>query len=282
MIRFFTLEQFHNKANVGSTKLRVHNLIKYWPEAGIYKYGENPDVMVFQKVYLSPDYRFPEAFEGIKILDICDPDWLDSAAIRETVNVMDGVTCPTLTLADYLAQITDKPIRVIPDRHDLATAPKPKQHQGKALSAVWFGYKQNAQLLQFAVPSIEQLGLDLTVISNEDPMAWRWATDPESYKAKYKFIKYDPDTIYRDLQQHDICVLPEGSRPIDRFKSNNKTTMAWLAGLPVATDGDGLRRFMDAEERQTEAEKQSELAKRDFDVMISVREMQAFIEELGK
>ena len=48
-------------------------------------------MLIFQKVYCTPDYKFPEHFEGIKILDICDPDWVDGASIVETCNLWTAV-----------------------------------------------------------------------------------------------------------------------------------------------------------------------------------------------
>jgi hypothetical protein len=282
MIRFLTFEQFHNKRGVGSTNIRVHSLIKYWPEAGIYKYGECPDVMIFQKVYMTQDYKFHRHFEGIKILDICDPDWMDGMAIKETVDNVDGVSCPTEALAEYIRQMTDKPVKVIPDRHDLVDLPQLKTHKGELKRVVWFGYKQNATLLRFAVPTLERMGLELTVISNEDPMAWRWGDDPDSYEPKYKFKKYDGSTIKSELARYDVCLLPPGNRPEDRFKSDNKTTLAWLCGLPVAQTGDDLRRLMDPCARQEEVDDKYRYAIDNYDCKISVREMQEFIEELKK
>lgn len=190
-VRFFTFEQYHGKKNIGSTRIRVHNLIKHWDEAELYKYGENPDVMVFQKVYMQPDYHFPKHFEGIKILDICDPDWLsEQQNVVETINAVDGVTCPTETLKEFLEQLSDKPVRVIPDRHEFDTLPDLRSHSGKIRKAVWFGFKQNAELLQFAIPTLERRGIHLTVISNDDPACWRWANDPDKYRAAlYDFKK---------------------------------------------------------------------------------------------
>ena len=52
-VRFMTFEQYHGKRNIGSTRIRVRNLLKHWKEADIYKYGENPDVLIFQKVYMT-------------------------------------------------------------------------------------------------------------------------------------------------------------------------------------------------------------------------------------
>ena len=246
-VRFFTFEQYHGKGNIGSTRIRVHYLIKNWDEAELYKYGENPDVLIFQKVYLQPDYRFPEHFEGIKILDICDPDWLsEQQNVVETINVMDGVTVPTESLKEFLEQVTDKPVRVIPDRHHFDTLPPLRPHNGKIRKAVWFGFKQNAELLQFAIPSLGRRGIHLTVISNDDPAVWRWANDPEKYRESlYEFKKYEHEDILNELSNADACILPEGARPKDRFKSNNRTTLCWFAGCPVAKDSDDLDRLDD-------------------------------------
>lgn len=280
MIRYLTFENWHGKKGVGSTKIRVHQLIKHWPEADIYKYGENPDVLVFQKVYMQADYKFPLHFKGIKILDICDPDWLDHQAIKETVDAVDGVTVPTKPLADFLKQLTDKPIKVIPDRFDLSILPSRKIHSGEAKSVVWFGYKHNAELMKLAMLTIEDLGLDLTVISNEDPMMWRWCKNPEKYEPKYHFSKYEEDEFYSQIQKYDICVLPQGSRPQDRFKSNNRTVKSQLAGIPVATNGDELRKYLDPVARNTESADKYNLAKEEYNVLNSISDMQEFTQEL--
>lgn len=280
-VRFQTFEQFHGKSNVGSTRLRVHNLIKYWDEAALYRYGENPDVLVFQKVYIQSDYEFPRNFPGLKILDICDPDWLDFQPVKITLEYMDAATCPTEELAKFLRQLTDKPVRVIKDRHDLEPVPPVKKHSGDITQAVWFGYKQNADCLRYVVPSLEKRDIALTVISNDDPFVGRWAED-DRYKSKYKFIKYEEDTFYDDMRPHDVCVLPVSTppRPVDRFKSNNKTTKAWLAGLPVVKDSDDLHRLNDPKVRQTEAEKFYNKAKEEYNVNISVSEMKELIKDL--
>lgn len=279
-VRAQTFEQFHGKRGVGSTRLRIHQLIKYWPEFELYKYGEDMDVMIFQKVYMTPDYRWPEHLNCVKILDICDPDWLDGSCVKEMIDVMNGVTCPTESLAEFLRQLTDKPVKVIPDRHDLDGLPVLKEHKSDKPSLVWFGYEHNAELLKFAVPTIEKLGLDFTVISNHDPQMFRWADDPETFKPHYHYIKFDSDNLIKELRKHDIAVLPQGNRPKDRFKSNNRTIICHLAGLPVAQDGDELRSFLDPAVRNKEAEKNYEIAKKDYNVEKSVTEMKEFIEEL--
>ncbi len=282
MIRFFTFSQFHNKRPpVGSTHIRVHQLIKYWPEAGLYKYGEFPDVIIFQKVYVAADYQFPVHFENIKILDICDPDWLEGAAIKETIDAMDGVTCPTEALRSFLQQMTDKPVVVVPDRFDLELVPKKqKLHLKPATTVVWFGYSHNAELLRPALALIKELGLNLIIISNDDPHLHRFpdSIDPEHYS----FIRYDEATIYDDLRKADFALLPKGFRVQDKYKSDNKTIKAILAGLPVAHDKDTVLKLLDPFERRKFMRKRYTKTRLDYDVTKSVKQYQELISSISK
>lgn len=279
-VSFFTFEKYHARKNVGSTKIRVHNLIKYWPEASLYKYGEHPDVLIFQKVYVQPDFDLHKTYPGIKILDICDPDWLDNARIKETIDAVDAVTCPTLALKDFLSQMTDKPVVQIKDRFDLAEFPAtPKTHKGKAKSLVWFGYVHNASKLKTAMHAISELGLDLTVISNKNPGITHWA-ESGKYGERAKFIEYDPKTINQELAKHDIAILPLGDEPQDRFKSENKEIISNLCGLPVVKNRDELELMLDPDERNKEVQHKHKLAKENFNVIISIEEYKSLINEL--
>lgn len=279
MIRFFDFSRYHGKSAQGSTFIRVHQLIKYWPDAELYKYGENPHVLIFQKVYVSPDYKFPEHFGGVKILDICDPDWMDDAAIVETCNSMDAITTSSEYMAEFIRQFHDNVIHV-PDRFDVDILPKPKQHKDKAKTVVWFGYSHNAENLKPAIALIEELGLNLLIISNDDPIANRWGIrNKQDY---YKYVKYNEDTFYDDIQQADFAVLPDGFRPVDPFKSNNKTVKANLAGLPVAKDADEVRLYMEAEERRKWFDENYDIIKQEYDVRKSVEQYNDIIKRIGK
>lgn len=285
-IRFFTFNQIHNKKNTGSTQIRAYNLLKYWPEADIYRYGEKPDVLIFQKVYVMDSrqglYQFPITYKGgLKILDLCDPDWMvHNNWLVATVNGVDAVTASSQAIVDFVKQITDKPVRLIKDRFDLEMFPEPKVHKGEAKDIVWFGYMHNAEVLRGVVFHCKKRGLRLTVISDADPQAWTVIGD-DSFKPFYTFIKYD-ENAYIKIQGNDICVLPKGSRPQDRFKSDNKTTIARLLGLPVATTPEDLDRFMDAEERNKEVLKWYEKTRKTFDVRNSVLEYKSLIRQLSK
>ena len=281
MVRFFTFEAFHAKSNVGSTKIRVHNLIKYWEDAKLYKYGEKPDVLIFQKVYIGKDYKVPATFPAVKILDICDPDWLEGVPIKETVDAMNAITCPTEPLAEFIRQLTDKPVRVIKDRFDLTEFPSRKTHRGQAKTVVWFGYHHNASALKLAVQSIERRGLRLKVIADQDPFASRWASKPSEFENNYEFVKYRPDTAYLEIQKADVCVLPKMNRPQDRFKSENKTVIAQLLGLPVATTADELDKFMTAEARTKYIDTVYDILREEYDVNKSIKEYKDLIYEIS-
>lgn len=276
-VRFFTFSAYHNKEPVaGSTHIRVNQLIKYWNEAELYEYGENPDALIFQKVYASQDYKFPIHFENKKILDICDPDWLSTQPIVETARAMDAITCPTETIAQFMRQVTDAPVYVVPDRFDIELLPKPKEHTKKAKTVVWFGYSHNADVLKNAMPLIDELKLNLIVISNNDPIAYRWSTR-KAEKTWYSYIPYQEDTIYTDIQKADLALLPTNVRPIDRFKSNNRTIKAILAGLPVATTAKEVKHYLNLANRKEYLDNNYDIIKEEYDVRKSVEQMKQII-----
>lgn len=279
-----TFEIFHNKRNTGSTNIRVRNLLKYWPEADIYKYGEKPDVLIFQKVYVTDSkqglYQFPITYKGgLKILDLCDPDWLvHNNWLKATVDGVDAVTASSQAIVDFVKQITDKPVKLIKDRFIVDDFPAPKVHKGKAKDVVWFGYMHNAAVLRGLVFHCLKRKLRLTVIADADPQVWQVVGD-ESFKPYYQFIPYD-ENAYTKIQAADICALPKGGRPQDRFKSDNKTTIARLLGLPVAQTPEDLDKFLDASEREKEKNKWYDKTHQEYDVRNSVKEYKDLIDEI--
>lgn len=282
-ICFFTAELFNGKPHIGSTKLRAHNLIKYWDEASLYKYGAKANVMIYQKVYTTFDFKYQEHFKGIQILDICDPDWKDTPDIyiTHTMNLMDAVVVPTETMCKYLQQMTKTPVHVIKDRFDISEFPTPKVHSGTLKTAVWFGYSHNADNLKFAIPSLEKRGIKLIVISNEDPHAYRWALDQNEYHDKqYTFVKYNLDTVYSEIQKADVAVFPEGHRPFDRFKSENKTIISQLCGMPVVKNADELEAMMKPEARNEHIASVYGIVKEEYDCRKSVQEYKSLISQI--
>lgn len=279
-VRFFDFSKFHGKNMQGSTQIRVEQVIKYWDEADLYKYGEKCDVLIFQKVYVMADFQVPVKYPAIKILDVCDPDWLHSwIHIVQTCNTMDAVTCPTEHMAKFLRQFHNN-VHVVPDRFDLELIPYPKKHEGDAKTVVWFGYSHNAELLKAAMPTIDAMKLNLVIISNEDPYVDRWSVRKrEEY---YTFKKYQDDTIYQELQKADYAVLPDGYRPQDLFKSNNKAIKANLAGLPVAKSIEDMQLYSSADERNLWVQTNYGNVCEEYDVKKSVEQYKEIINNLGE
>ena len=247
----------------------------------MYKYGEKPDVLIFQKVLMTYDYQLHKHFEGIKILDICDPEWSQSpdVLLKGTLDNVDAVVVPTQEWADYLLTMTDKPVRVIRDRFDLSELPKPKSHHGVIRNAVWFGYSHNSLSMEFVVRSLERRGIGLIAVSDNDPMLWRWAEDKEKYQKKYKYLKYEHPKAYKDIQEADIAVLPLGKRPFDRFKSENKTILAQLLGLPVVNDSEELEKMNNPANRNNAIDFGK--LKAEYNVKKSIREWKELIREIS-
>jgi hypothetical protein len=278
-IGFFLFETIHNKTDVGSSRIRGKWLIKYWEEAEEVIYGKKYDVIVYQKAYL---LEHAKNFKGIKILDMCDPDWIDNSSIREMIDYCDVVTVPTKIFADFIKQITDKPVVIIPDRQDLEYFKGQKVHKGKAKEVVWHGYSHNSYVLKQALPALIRLNLNISIISNE-MIHLKDILDTQTGKSvSERWTKWELETFNENMVKSDICIMPPVYKPNDRFKSNNKLTTAWALGLPVATNSEELEKFMDPKERIKEAEEKLMIIKRDYDVRQSVQQMKDLIKEVER
>jgi hypothetical protein len=277
-VGFLTYTRYHGKP-AGSTKIRALNLIKYWPNAEEFVSGQRYGAVIFQKTYW---VEFARLYRGVKILDICDPDWLSGGNVREMAEAVDGITCPTEALAQVLRQF-GKPVRVIADRHDLAEMKEHKTHQGRAQRVIWYGFAHNFRTLKEArvIPHLERLGLDITIISNQ-PLKLIEGYGAHKSPVKEKFVKYAEEEWKnnREMLQADIALLPKSTHLEDRFKSDNRKSRCWLLGLPVAEKLPELEALMEGEFRSQMAEQLRDAARITYDCQKSVQEMQAFIHEL--
>ena len=259
------------KDSVGSSRIRGDWICKYWDECELYSTGKSYDVLIFQKSYWQDMVK---RFKGIKIFDICDPDWLDHRPVVEIIRNCDGVVTSSEALAKQIRKfdIGGKPVLCIPDRVDLEwSKPVHGEHKGTAKSCVYFGYSNNANVvLDATVDPLRNMGIELTVISDQP------------YHSADHFVKYDADTVNEELVKHDFILLPNApsSNYRFKFKSNNKTVQAWALGMPVVHDGEDLKRFMKGEEREMERVLRLKEVKEKWDVRMSVVEWKLFIKEL--
>lgn len=272
-VGFIGMEYYENrkKGSVGSSRIRGDFVIEASKgQFSNYRVGEEYDVLVFQKAYWK---EMVKEFQGIKIFDICDPDWLDNRPVVEMIRYCDGVTTSTEKLAEQIRKfdIGGKPVICIPDRLDFKwSKPVKPFHEGRATSAVWFGYSNNAHVLDSAVDGLAKRGIRLTVIADR------------AYHTCDSFVLYEADTVNSEIIKHDLVILPKGGSADYRFqfKSNNKTIQSWALGMPVATNGEELDRFLSADERNKESKLRLDEVHEKWDVSVSVEEYKKFIELL--
>lgn len=275
-VGFLLFEKIHGKKYIGSSRIRGHWIIKHWDEAELFEQGGKYDAIIFQKVYWSNYFKI---FDGIKVLDICDPDWLDTVPIIEPLSYLDGITTSTEALAEEMRKLTDKPVKFIPDRQDLEfhNAEKYKKvHKGRATKVIWFGYSHNAKTLDITLVYLKKYNLKLTVLSCFRPPYPR-----ADKNLKYNWGSSDFD-FNKIVTSYDVVLLPPNESPKGRFKSKNKTYTAWALGMPVATTPEELKKFLDPEERQKEADKRLKEVREKWDVKISVEEFKEFVNKLWK
>lgn len=269
-VGFILFEAYLQRKNIGSSRIRGQWLIDHMKEAERFIQGKPYETLIFQKVYWKEMAR---AFKGKKILDICDPDWMDGFEVVSFLEDVDAVTVPTEAMKEAMEKFTKKPIFVIPDRINMDQMNPPKKHEGKAKKVVWFGYSHNTEVLDATLSNLKKRDLTLKVISDGVYT---------SSECKIENVKWDPLTWQDEIQDADFCLIPDKVTGRSVFKSQNKTHQAWALGMPVAKTLQDLERFMDGEERQNEAEERYEWAKKNCDVTKSVEEMRAVIESIKK
>lgn len=267
-------EQFANqqKNSVGSTRIRCTWVLNHWPEAEVFKIGAKYDAVIFQKAYFLDYMRI---YDGIKILDLCDPDWMEGKPVIEAAALCDAVTVSSPGLHEYLSKILEKPVVYVPDTVDLGVHTEKKHHEGRARSAVWFGYHHNQSVLDQVLPTLKRLGLTLTVISDLPyfPTASIEGIDKSWVSTNIRNVKFDPETINEEIVNGGDFVL--NNRPETgkfKFKSDNKTIIAWALMMPVAKTAEDVERYLDPEERKKEAVARHEEVEREWTSRRTVQE----------
>lgn len=277
-IGFLTFEQFHGKRDIGSTRIRCHWPVKYWPEAEIHKMGGRYDVIIYQKVYW---IEHAKQFNGIKILDLCDPDWFHwGHRVKQMIDLCDAVTTSTMELAKAVTKFTDKPVWYIPDRLDPEIFDHPKKvHEGPTKVAAWYGYSENFPMLLPALNILVKLGFEelIVIASKRGPFKM-----PSAYEGKIKLtnLPWTPETVNTDLQKADIIINPKGNKARWKYKSNNKSILAWALGLPVAHNEDELKGLMTEEARKKDVAEKTYLVEKSYNVKESVEEYKNLIKEI--
>ena len=265
-IAFLLFEDWHGRKEIGSSRIRGHWTMKYMPEAESYIHGKKYEVMIYQKTYWK---EYAMAFQGIQILDLCDPDWLEGQIMTELFPKMKAITTITPKMKEAIEGMTNTPVYIIPDRMDLDFfRGYRKKHESRAKSVVWFGYGHN-QLLDVVQPYLQRFKLDLYVISDLRPI----------YTKAKDNIKFDIKTINKEITKHDFVVFPKTDSERQKLKSNNKTLWAWALGMPVAETPEDLIKYLDPQKRQEESDIRKKEIQEKWDIRLSVKELRKIIKK---
>jgi hypothetical protein len=261
--------------DTGSTRIRVTWPLRYWPEAEEFTLGHRYDAVIFQKVYW---VAYAAALRATKILDLCDPDFLgDAARCTAMFDHCDAITCSSDALTEHVATLTRTPVSTIPDRIDFAAVgSRRKTHRGRTATAAWFGYARNYAMLDSIVPALLRLEIPRLIVIAEPALLYRLPAEA-SGRIALDQRTWSETTIYRDLLDADVVLNPRRDTGEWRFKSLNKTTLAWALGLPVAHDGDELARLMTEDARRHEARRRLLEVRSTSDVRATVEDYRRLI-----
>ncbi len=275
-----TMERMDNRNlnSVGSSRIRMRWPLNYWPEAEEYVIGKEYDILIFQKVYWDNMMR---NFRGVKILDLCDPDWLEGKPVFEFIDLCDTVTTSTEPLAEYIRKMRPKAfVQCVPDRVYIPEHKPIKEiHKGPLRKVCWFGYQGNTHYLMNTFDELINRDIELTIISNatyDPPLAYR-------EKLNIKNVAYDYNTLFKELIKADAVLMPDphGDEK-SKYKSNNKTTESWALGMPVIRLPGDIDKFMSADTRRKESRRVLQDVKENWDVKDSVEDYRNIIEEVKK
>lgn len=275
-VGILTFEQYHGRRNIGSSKIRGHWLARNWPEAEIFRMGQKYDTVIYQKAYWP---KHAKLFKGTKILDVCDPDFLHwGYQIKEMIEEVDAITTSTEALAETFRCFTNKPVLCIPDRVDLTTHKRRKFHMDQAKKVSWFGYSTGFDMLKSVLMHLKKHGLNLTVISDKE---FAMSVSYFDYIELIN-IKWNDETAYDEILKTDFVINPQSTQGKWKYKSNNKTIIAWSLGMPVANNVEDLVRFLDPVERENEIQKRLQEVKDKWDIKYSVEEYKKLIDSILK
>lgn len=275
----FSKKHFRNIKKCGSSIWRGLWYWNNWPQAEEYIEGKKYDVVIFQKVWHEELYEsLAQRKDVIKILDLCDPEHImGNWPIMRIASLVDGIVTSSQGLKDGLEQLgVQCPVVWIDDRVDTKFFQfrKRKEHTGQLKQAVWFGYRGHGEnALQPVLPYLMMNQIKLTTIS-DTPLIF------PSYEYNMNNKEFNWEQLPFDLLEADIMLNPAILSPLAKYKSDNKSYLAWAFGLPVVKTNDDLKQYMDGEAREKESKRVYNLIDSELTVQKSIEEYKVFIQKL--
>lgn len=263
-----------NEKSAGSSYLRAEALAKFDSNFEIWEHGKKYDAIIFQKVYWK---ELMTRFEGPKILDLCDPDWIaGSVNIIEIGSLVDAITCSSEKLTRLLMHyFPSKRVEFIPDRLNFDLFPASVAPSNVSTKKVcWFGYVHNAiETLPQMQPVLAKHKLSLRIISDKP-------FDRPLEGIEVENIFFDQDA-YKYIQETDFIINPKSERAFYKFKSNNKTIVGWKLGMAVAETSDEIEKFLDSEERKREVKFRESIIENEYNIALSAKQYISLIKEIN-
>jgi len=241
---FFPCTLDSHQTHAGSRMIRCEWVARHWTCAKVFDGTQrltDYDLFVFQKAYLTAQSerlirqvadlreRGPETRLAF---DLCDPDFLSNQHRERLLSVLplfDFAVAPTEPLVSWLAQYL--PAYLVPDGVDLGAV---NIYRGFVDNApprvVWMGYRGNSPVLIEIADTMADLGITGDVVAVDKPMPF--------------------DRFVAQMAEYDILLNPRSAQPPYCYKSDNKTLVAWAAGVAVARDGEELKKLLDADYRR--------------------------------
>jgi len=272
---FVTFESQSNRprGSVGSTRIRCRWLYDMWEDAEDYQIGKKYDALIFQKVYWD---KMMEEFKGIKIMDLCDPDWMQGRDVMKYCNMADAVVTSTQALADYIKKfVKGKPVICIADRVKMSEHEpyRKKEHSPTIRKAVWFGYLHNTVYIEAVLRHLAKRGISLTVIADKALCV------PDDLDLELKNVGFSYPNVHEEIAKADVAIMPIAGEVDLRgsFKSNNKTLTCWALGVPVVQYPDDFDKLATKESREKYAEEHYQEILDNWTVEKSVQEYKDLI-----
>lgn len=263
---------------VGSSFLRAEGIVNSANDFELWKHGKKYDGLIFQKVYWK---EMMQVYKGPKILDLCDPDWINGHInLVELAQMVDAITCSSKALTDTVEKLLPgKMVCHVPDRLDFRLYPAAREeHKEIVKRIVWFGFIHNAHetLNQFG-NVIRKYNLKLTIIADRP-----YSQEDAIYDLKPEFIPFNHSTAYAIMQNHDVVLNPRSAKLSFKYKSNNKSVISWKLGLPVAETADQLIKYFSLDERIREVAKKQLLVTQQYNITRSIDQYRSIFKEINQ
>jgi len=285
--------------NVASTRFRVTWPLKYMPASFAsedYDQLKKCDAVVFQTRMNTSDIEMAVKLkaDGVKLIwDFTDPHWLkeyDRHAIHpifyKIAELADIVTLPTEEEErTYRETFPKVQTQVLKDRLELSKFKKFKIHkEHKDFKICWHGSYGNIGSIDLAREDLERLGaeFDITLVYVFDKAGQYHVRPFRNIKIEKRL--WSEEAVTCAMLDSDVSINPKYDN-WKSYKSNNKTIMAWVCGVPCVERNfyNEIKKFLlSTELRNKEGKEKRKHVIENYDVRDTAKEWNSIVNGLIK